>query len=98
MLKPLGNKRCILSEKDREGWANIENCPSRSMRDNDNYGYKHLIDRITDALGVTDDALRCQLCFASIQTDRIADGTYVIVTPDGLPLWSVSDLLQARHA
>ena len=74
------------------------NCPSRSMRDNDNYDYKHLIDRITDALGVTDDALRCRLCFASAQTDWIADGTYVIVTPDGLPLWSVSDLLQARHA
>ena len=70
------------------------NCPSRSMRDNDNYDYKHLIDRITDALGVTDDALRCRLCFASAQTDRIADGTYVIVTLDGLPLWSVSDLLQ----
>ena len=74
------------------------NCPSRSMRDNDNYDYKHLIDRITDALGVTDDALRCRLCFASAQTDRIADGTYVIVTPDGLPLWSVSDLLQVCHA
>ena len=75
-----------------------ENYPSRSMRDNDNYDYKHLIDRITDALGVTDDALRCRLCFASAQTDRIADGTYVIVTPDGLPLWSVSDLLQVCHA
>lgn len=74
------------------------NCPSRSMRDNDNYDYKHLIDRITDALGVTDDALRCRLCFASAQTDRLAAGTYVIVTPDGLTLWSVSDLLQARHA
>ena len=48
------------------------------MRDNDNYDYKHLIDRITDALGVTDDALRCRLCFASAQTDRIADGTYVM--------------------
>ena len=68
------------------------------MRDNDNYDYKHLIDRITDALGVTDDALRCRLCFASAQTDRLAAGTYVIVTPDGLTLWSVSDLLQARHA
>lgn len=75
-----------------------ENCPSRSMRDNDNYDYKHLIDRITDALGVTDDALRCRLCFSSAQTDRIADGTYVIVTPDGLPLWPVSDLLQVCHA
>lgn len=55
-------------------------CCSRLIKDNDNYDYKYCIDAITDALAVSDDALRCQLSMSTVISDNIKSGTYCIVS------------------
>lgn len=69
----------------------------RFLKDNDNYDYKHCIDAITDSLGVTDDALRCQLTMATYLSDEIAPGTYCVVSDIACPMLDEDDLLRLEY-
>lgn len=66
----------------------------RLIKDNDNYDYKRCIDAITDALAITDDALRCELSFATFQSDKIKSGTYCIVSELGGTEHGLDDLIR----
>lgn len=44
---------------------------------------------------VPKEAFHYQLNFTSTRTNQVPEGTYVIIAPDELPLWSVGDLAEA---
>ena len=44
---------------------------------------------------VTKEAFYYQLNCTSSRTNQVPEGTYVIIAPDELPLWSVADLAEA---
>ena len=41
------------------------------------------------------EAFHYQLNFTSSRTNQVTEGTYVIITPDELPAWSIDDLAEA---
>lgn len=49
--------------------------------DNDNYLVKSVIDQICEALGLRDDGTQMFLFHATILTDSVPSGTYVIIAP-----------------
>lgn len=53
------------------------------------------IVRTIQAMRVTKEAFHYQLNCTSSRTNQVPEGTYVIIAPDELPLWSVADLAEA---
>ena len=49
--------------------------------DNDNYDFKSIIDIITDHVSGGDSGINCWIHLMSVTSDRVAQGSYIIVSP-----------------
>ncbi len=63
---------CVLSA--------YQNLPNFGTPDNDNLDSKTVIDAITEALEVGDEATKCSLFLHSFSSNSIADGAYFVVS------------------